>query len=105
MRLLTALFFVSIVPTAVSAETLQSYVLYNFVGQANHMTPLVEGPGGDFYGVTPVGPGSDYRGTVFKVTTAGTFTTLVGFNGNNGQNPSTGLVLGGAAPVSGRFSA
>ena len=33
-------------------------------------------------------------GTVFKVTTNGTLTTLVSFNGTNGAYPHAGLTLG-----------
>ena len=33
-------------------------------------------------------------GTVFKVTTNGTLTTLVSFNGTNGANPYAALTLG-----------
>ena len=75
------------------AQPLQPQVLHNFTGQAGPMAPLVEGPDGDLYGVTPSGPGTSWRGQVFKVTPDGVFTTLVAFTGDNGQSPN-GLVLG-----------
>src|SRR5260370_36337456 len=95
MQLLSALLFVCALPAAVPAQMLRGYViLHNFIGQANPMAPLVEGPDGSFYGVTPFGTGSDWRGTVFKVTTNGAFATLVAFTGANGQDPGAGLGLG-----------
>ena len=38
--------------------------------------------------------GSSGYGTVFKVTTNGTLTTLVAFNGSNGAYPYAALTLG-----------
>ena len=72
---------------------------------------LVMGANGNLYGTTFAGeavlntlttssntivqqlfPG---QGTVFEVTTNGTLTTLVSFNGTNGSEPQAGLTLGG----------
>jgi uncharacterized repeat protein (TIGR03803 family) len=61
-------------------------------------TSLIQDPNGDFYGTTYTGgiptdgniPG---YGTVFKMSSAGEFTTLASFDGTNGVNPST-LILG-----------
>ena len=75
------------------AQTPRLRVLHNFTGQAWPTAPLVEGADGNFYGVTPCGPGTSSRGQVFKVTPDGVFATLVAFNGDNGQSPN-GLVLG-----------
>jgi uncharacterized repeat protein (TIGR03803 family) len=47
----------------------------------------------NFYGTTSLG-GSSGDGTVFKVTPNGTLTTLVSFNGANGNSPWGGLTLG-----------
>jgi len=62
---------------------------------------LVQGPNGDFYGETLTGgkTGSNCAafgscGTIFKITSSGTFTTLHKFSGSDGANPSSGLVLG-----------
>ena len=62
------------------------------------------GPDGNFYGTTEYGGitisnanffnTSKSGGTVFQVTTNGTLTTLVYFNGTNGANPNAGLLLG-----------
>lgn len=54
---------------------------------------LILGPDGNFYGTTESG-GSTTNGTIFKVSTDGSFTTLVNFNGTNGANPQAALTLG-----------
>lgn len=61
---------------------------------------LVRGIDDSFIGTTETG-GLGYNGTpaygngtVFRITTNGTLTTLVFFNGTNGVNPSAGLVQG-----------
>jgi uncharacterized repeat protein (TIGR03803 family) len=57
----------------------------------------VQGPDGAFYGTTEVG-GSNKNGTVFRITPAGTFTSLLSFTGTNGPcpgaNPVASLVWG-----------
>jgi uncharacterized repeat protein (TIGR03803 family) len=57
--------------------------------------PLVEATDGDFYGTTYQGGTYDY-GTIFKITSAGTLTTLYTFcsqsNCPDGANPNAGLI-------------
>ena len=52
---------------------------------------LTLGNDGNFYGTTMRGgiikPTFQWHGTVFKVTTNGTLTTLVSFNNTNGASP------------------
>jgi uncharacterized repeat protein (TIGR03803 family) len=55
---------------------------------------LALGADGNFYGTTEYG-GASGDGTVFQVTTNGTLTTLVSFNGANGSHPAAALALGG----------
>jgi uncharacterized repeat protein (TIGR03803 family) len=54
---------------------------------------LVQGSDGNLYGTTSYGGTSD-DGTVFKVTTSGTITTLHSFTGSDGSEPTAGLLLG-----------
>ena len=70
--------------------------LYSFTGGADGSLPnaLVQGADGNFYGSTLCGPESPVNiftgfGTVFKITPAGTLTTLYSFTGgNDGGNPT-----------------
>ncbi|MFZ0915006.1 MAG: choice-of-anchor tandem repeat GloVer-containing protein, partial [Candidatus Korobacteraceae bacterium] len=54
---------------------------------------LVQGSDGNLYGETPLG-GANNAGSVFKITTSGTLTTLHSFNGTDGSEPVGGLVQG-----------
>ncbi len=52
---------------------------------------LVQGTDGKLYGVTGQGP-SGVNGTIFSITTTGTFKLLHTFAGTDGANPSTPLI-------------
>jgi uncharacterized repeat protein (TIGR03803 family) len=56
---------------------------------------LVQGSDGNFYGTT-TGGGTNYIGTVFRISPSGTETTLYSFVGSptDGFDPSAGLVQG-----------
>jgi uncharacterized repeat protein (TIGR03803 family) len=82
----------------VGAQTLQTLCSFN---GTNGMKPnaLTLGNDGNFYGTTYSGgitnsTHTNGYGTVFKVTTNGTLTTLVSFNGTNGTAPQAALTLG-----------
>jgi uncharacterized repeat protein (TIGR03803 family) len=64
---------------------------------SNLCAGMVQGRDGNFYGMTN-GGGRDGMGTVFRMTPAGEFTTLVEFSGNEapalGAHPLAGLTLG-----------
>ncbi|MBI5774413.1 MAG: choice-of-anchor D domain-containing protein [Verrucomicrobia bacterium] len=76
------------------AGTLTTLVNFNYSGNGGYpYGSLVLGSDGDFYGMTRQG-GNNGQGTVFKMTPAGTLTTLVNFNGGNGGYPRGSLVQG-----------
>ena len=75
--------------------------LYNFCSQSNcadgrHPSPelvLVQASDGNFYGSTFYGGAPSDDGTLFRITPAGTLTTLYRFSGGaDGSEPAAGLV-------------
>ena len=76
--------------------TLTTPVLFNVTNGTEPMTPLTLGSDGNFYGTTPQGGVSGGWGTVFKVTTNGTFRTLVSFSTiyPSPDDPEAALTLG-----------
>jgi uncharacterized repeat protein (TIGR03803 family) len=79
--------------------TLTTLVSFNSTNGATPYAALTLGNDGNFYGTTFWGgiTNSTYSrgmGTVFKMTTNGTLTTLVSFNGTNGGFPEAALTLG-----------
>jgi uncharacterized repeat protein (TIGR03803 family) len=77
-----------------SAGTLTS--LYTFTGLNDGAYPvaaLVQDNDGNFYGTTYEGGNSGF-GTVFKIATNGTLTTLHSFNYSDGAHPYAGLAQG-----------
>lgn len=75
-------------------------VLHSFAGYptdgALPVGVLVQASDGNLYGVTYEG-GANNQGTVFKITTSGTYTLLYSFHdvaGSDGINPWVGLALG-----------
>jgi uncharacterized repeat protein (TIGR03803 family) len=70
-------------------------VLHSFSGFGDGAYPtagLVLGTDGNFYGTTEEGGGATYSGTVFKMTPAGTLTTLHSFQGSDGAQPDAALI-------------
>ena len=68
--------------------------LYSFGGGADGSYPaaaLLQGSDGNFYGTTAYG-GAYGDGTVFRLTPAGTLTTLVAFDGYAGANPQAAMI-------------
>jgi uncharacterized repeat protein (TIGR03803 family) len=80
--------------------------LYSFCSETNcadgsyPVAGVVQGTDGNFYGTTQGGGGSAGAGTIFKITPAGTLTTLhtfcvvLGFDCPDGATPLAGLVQG-----------
>jgi uncharacterized repeat protein (TIGR03803 family) len=71
--------------------------LHQFTGGDDGALPygaLTQGSDGNFYGVTAEG-GSTGFGTLFKITSSGTLTTIYTFkNGQDSEGPDAGLVQG-----------
>jgi uncharacterized repeat protein (TIGR03803 family) len=74
-------------------------VLYSFTGAEDGFYPLgalMQGTDGSLYGTTQYGGTNDVAdggsGTIFRIETNGTLTTLVSFNGTNGANPVAALM-------------
>ena len=68
--------------------------LFNFDGNANGGYPqgsLILARDGNCYGTTSIG-GTSGDGTIFQLTSSGTLSTLVNFNGTNGSAPVAGLI-------------
>lgn len=60
------------------------------------LAPLIQGSDGSFYGTASKGGGTAEPGdgTIFKITSSGTFTVLYRFSGTDGEKPLGALVLG-----------
>ncbi len=68
---------------------------YGFAsGQGNPMGNLIVGNDSYLYGTTSYGGTNGGFGTVFKISTSGSITTLASFANTNGASPYAGLVLG-----------
>ena len=86
---------------ALPAQTFTTLVNFDATNGAYPAAGLVQATNGDFYGTT-VGGGANNTctnnyyghgcGTVFKVTSRGTLTTLHSFNSTDGAYPMSGLV-------------
>jgi uncharacterized repeat protein (TIGR03803 family) len=72
--------------------------LYSFTGFADGGYPeggLVQGPDSQLYGTTSFGGDTNLNeGNIFKITTNGTFTVLLAFEGTNGGSPEASLMVG-----------
>src|SRR5277367_4076965 len=80
--------------TAIASPAQTFATLVNFDGTdgANPEAGLVQATNGEFYGTTSEG-GANGIGTVFKITSKGTLTTLHSFDGStDGEFPVAGLV-------------
>jgi uncharacterized repeat protein (TIGR03803 family) len=69
---------------------------------SNPSGDLVQGADGALYGTTNLGGASNF-GTVFKITTAGVFTSLASFTGNTGDLPGSTTAGGLLAAPDGCF--
>jgi len=77
-----------------SGGALTALMAFNGVVNGSYCASgLVQGSDGNFYGTT-AGGGAFGCGTVFKMTPVGALTTLVSFNGANGNSPQAPLIQG-----------
>jgi uncharacterized repeat protein (TIGR03803 family) len=74
--------------------TLHTFVSFNGTNGGNPYAVLLQGADGDLYGTTEGGGTNGGYGTVFRMTTNGTLTSLFSFAGTNGAQPTAGLVQG-----------
>lgn len=84
-----------IAPACVLASYGELQILHNFPSNSYPECTLVFGDDGALYGTTQQG-GAFGRGSIFRITTGGTFTNLFSFRGSDGTYPITGLVKAGA---------
>lgn len=83
-------------------------VLYNFCSTGNTNCPdgenpvggLIEGSDGNFYGVTYYGGRGSLLGTAFRITPAGTLTTIYDFCSQGGTNCTDGAFPNGVIQAS-----
>ena len=78
-------------------STFTTLVSFGNTNGAYPQAGVIQASDGNFYGTTSAGgaytndAGQGY-GTIFEMTTNGTLTTLISFNGTNGASPQAGLV-------------
>jgi len=83
-------------------NTLHAFCAQSGCTDGINPTGLTVGTDGNFYGTTASG-GSSGKGTVFKITPAGTLTTLHNFTGTDGASPA-GMMAGVAGAFYGATS-
>ena len=76
------------------AGTLTTLVSFDIANGRSPESGLVEGNDGNFYGTLAAGGPSSSSGAIFRVTPAGTLTTLMRFNSSNGNYSRVELVKG-----------
>ncbi|HXI71145.1 MAG TPA: choice-of-anchor tandem repeat GloVer-containing protein [Verrucomicrobiae bacterium] len=102
MKFIEAALLATVVLAAclVTSDAYGDVVTYSTVfefGGTNGAYPnagLVQDSNGNFYGTTFLGGTNGNNGTVFRVTTNGTFTSLVSLNFTNGSGVAAGLIQG-----------
>src|SRR6266704_2480917 len=86
---------VSLWPPRVARAEIALQTLYEFKSNPkNPRSDLVQGSDGNFYGTTLFGGTNGENGTVFQITSGGTFAVLHDFQGPDGALPWAGLVQG-----------
>jgi uncharacterized repeat protein (TIGR03803 family) len=65
---------------------------FGFADGSLPLGTLIQATDGALYGTTELGGGGACDGSVFRITTRGTFITLHGFNCSDGRDPASGLI-------------
>ncbi len=84
--------FLAIVSSLVCFQIEAATTIFNFPSDKLHVSKLFLASDGNFYGTTRYG-GSQFKGTIFKLTPAGVLTTIYEFQ-PGAAFPSAGLVQG-----------
>ena len=85
--------FVALLAPAFPAAAQTYTVLHAFTTAQQNPGGLVQASDGNFYGMTRHG-GTNGLGSVFRITPAGTLTTLFSFSGSDGRSPYATLAQG-----------
>ena len=85
---------------ALPAQTFTTLYRFDYTDGADPEAALVQATDGDFYGTTAYG-GAKGDGTVFKVTSSGTLTTLYSLCSQSGCIDGTVLTRGWSRPPTG----
>jgi uncharacterized repeat protein (TIGR03803 family) len=72
--------------------SLTTLAIFNGANGAYPYSKLLRASDGNFYGTTSAGGANTNYGTIFKLTPAGTLSTVFDFNTHNRANPSAGLM-------------
>jgi uncharacterized repeat protein (TIGR03803 family) len=83
--------FCAVEVMASPAQTFTTLLSFNWADGAGPAGVLVQGTDGNLYGTTGFGGANLAYGTVYKITPAGTLTTLHSFDGSDGISPNGGL--------------
>jgi uncharacterized repeat protein (TIGR03803 family) len=75
-----------------SSGTLTTLHSFDWTDGADPWAGLIQASNGNFYGTTPGGGTNGGYGTVFKITSGGTLTTLHSFDSTDGNNARAGLI-------------
>jgi uncharacterized repeat protein (TIGR03803 family) len=81
--------------------TLSSLFTFNPSTDCDPLGGLVADAAGNLYGTTSVNLGGHDRGSIYKISPAGVFTTLATFNGSNGAAPSASMIMDDAGDLFG----
>ena len=79
--------------TTLTTLVSSNFTIFDFTNGVHPYAALTLGIDGNFYGTTEEGGSGGGQGTVFKVTTNGTLTTLASFNNTDGASPYSELTM------------